>query len=302
MRGPRTKTIRRKKEELIILSSDVDPYKYDTMDDYLHNLTLRLEIKQQGLSKIIPNVECHREIHPKYLHQTINEIKHAIQPYINDPIIWSCDEESGVCSYCGEYTLSSACEGCGSRTVIYDIDKTNEIYPNPGISINKQVNDFLSSLSGHVNYSHDDWIRIKTGLDNHFHRSSIDLNQNLVKGILPCTTANMMKDAMDTIKESSTDACVYYACLHYWKWEVFDFMRYVDIYVMYIGRIDLWCSSNGVKMNKMFKYYWISLVIGFAISRYYFRIRTNEVFSTMKSLARTISREIKIPIPRAWVE
>ena len=259
-------------------------------------------MKQDGLSDILNDLEYNPEINPKHSPKTINKIKRIIQPYVSGELFWTYDDDKGICPHCQRYTLLNTCSDCDIDIVSYDVENVDDVYLNLSSSSNKQVIKFLNELQGNIGHSCEEWNRIRSELDSFFDGNYVfDKTRQLVGGVLPSTSASLMREALSMINECTNDSFVYYACLHYWNWEVFDFSRYIDAYRSYITKIDFWCSGAGVKLNKMFKYYWVSLVIGFDVSKHYFRFPDGSAFVPLRTIARNISRSRGIPIPSEWI-
>ncbi len=216
-------------------------------------------------------------------------------------MFWVYERDKDVCIYCDNYINLKVCDNCNITNVSYDVEVVDDIYLNLSSGTSKKVTKFLGELQGNMSYSVSEWERVHVKLDSFFGKTSHVKINNLTEGIVPGTSASMMKDALTHIGESSTDSSVYSACIYYWKWEVFDFTRYINSYRKYISIIDLWCGTENIKMNKMFKYYWVSLIIGFDVSRHYFRIPNENIYITMISIARNISKNREVPVPEAWV-
>lgn len=299
--GPRTTRKKLRTKSVKTRARDIDPYDHDTVESFMSDLSKRLNKQQEGLADILLDIEYLPDINPKHAPTTISTVKRLIQPYVSGRLFWVYELEKDVCIYCDNYVRSRTCSGCGARSVSYDIEPADSIYLNLRSGKTRQVRKFLNELQGNVSYTFDEWSRMKTKLSEYFaDKLTFDTKDSLIKGILPGTNADMMKTALSHIDESTDDATIYYACVHYWRWKVFDFSRFIDVYKKYIDIIDSWCEAKGIRINKMFKYYWISLAIGFDISRHYFRISNDIVYSSMISIARDVSRSRSVPIPRSW--
>lgn len=296
---PRTKQRKHKPKRTIIRASDINPYVYKTVDEFVDNILIRLNKQQQGLGNILDGIQYHSGISPRHSPTVINLIKNIIQPYIKGTLFWVYESDRNICSYCGDYINLKICDNCNITIVSYDIDTVDDIYLNINSSANKQVMRFLGELQGNINYSVEEWNRIKPKLDLFF--INADKSKYSTGGVLLNTSAEMMRRALIRIDECSTDSSVYYACIYYWNWNVFNFTRYISSYMKYISIIDSWCSAEKIRMNKMFKYYWISLIIGFDISRYYFRIPNEHIFISMTLIARNISKVRSVPVPENWI-
>jgi hypothetical protein len=299
---PRIRKPTPKTKETLILSSSINPYVYETVGDFIDNLRIRLNRQRDGLGDILDGIQANLDIDPRYSPTTINLIESMIQPYVTGKLFWIYEVKKGVCIYCNNYVDSGACDSCGAVLVSYDVKKVDDAYLNLRSGTSKQIVRFLGELQGNMNYSSNEWTRIRDKLDVFFNKTDeFTRHRELTKGILPGTSADMMRNALSEIAECNTDGSVYYSCIRYWGWTVFDFARYTNAYKKYIGVIDSWCGLEGVKMSKMFKYYWVSLIIGFDISRHYFRICNENTYTSMITIARSISRSRSVPIPQDWM-
>src|SRR5690606_9981984 len=115
------------------------------------------------------------------------------------------------------------------------------------------------------------------------------------------TSCALMRQVLSRLGYGTDYGLVYLACIRYWDWTVFEFRNHIKAYQKYITMIEMWCEKEETSMNKEFKFYWISLIIGFDISHDYFYFPRNEVLNSNILKARDMSKRTSIPVPEDWL-
>ena len=279
-------------QQQTIRTSQIDPYNFKTLEDFirfLNGLLISYPETKGRLDEFASNLSTNKSVLGSG--KELSTIKNIIADIIDGEIIWTKDTKEDLCPVCYCPYENGNCIECGGVKIRYE---HVEFYSQPKSKRVSELSTFIEYV-GRVFQrklvDQDNLSRIDSYLKNYkggeYSRDTV-LQTNLCGYVRGPTTLNIMRNALKQARLTTEYKYAHDYCIEYWNWRPLDLAGSIPTIEYWHDVITSWATPRGYKLRNPYKLLIILRLMGFEVSPNYFRVMST---LTIRESAERISKE-----------